>query len=204
MKPYGPYSPEGISAMPKKESADQKSNAPILQCNWPLGGAAHEVHTTELEWAVLRFYAAFGRSCEQLADMAGSGETNFSELVLLHVVAMQRSPQPVSSLARQLNRDDIPNLQYGIRKLCGKNLLRKAGVSRGKQATYDLTEEGRGLVANYARLRKELLTRRTEIVAEVDRRMADATQLIALLTGLYDNVAQSGATYQAGPPQLNE
>ncbi|MGD2008369.1 MAG: hypothetical protein PVJ95_08860, partial [Cellvibrionales bacterium] len=76
---------------------------PTLQGNWPLGGAAHEVLTTELEWAVLRFYAAFGRSCEQLADMAGSGETNFAELVLLHVVAMQRSPQPVSSLARQLN-----------------------------------------------------------------------------------------------------
>lgn len=179
---------------PDNESSAQ-SSAP-LQGNWPLGGGTHDILTTELEWSVLRFYSAFERSCEQLADMAGSPETNFSELVLLHVIAMQRSPQPVSSLARQLNRDDIPNLQYGIRKLCSKNLLQKAGVSRGKQTTYELTKEGARLVAEYASLRHELLTSKTGIVQDVDLRLEDAARLISLLTGLYDNVAQAGATYR--------
>ena len=167
-----------------------------LQGNWPLGGGTHDILTTELEWSILRFYSAFGRSCEQLADMAGSPETNFSELVLLHVIAMQRSPQPVSSLARQLNRDDIPNLQYGIRKLCTKGLLQKAGVSRGKQTTYELTKEGTRLVGEYASLRHELLTSKTGIVQDVDQRLEDAARLITLLTGVYDNVAQAGATYR--------
>lgn len=166
-----------------------------LQENWPLGGDTHEVLTTELEWSILRFYAAFGRSCEQLSDMAGSSETSFFELVLLHVIAMQRSPQPIASLARQLNRDDIANLQYGIRKLCSRDLLQKAGVSRGKQSTYELTSRGRRLVSHYAQLRRELLTSKTGIVQDVDQRLAEAARLISLLTGLYDNVAQAGATY---------
>ncbi|MDA8732018.1 winged helix DNA-binding protein [Luminiphilus sp.] len=180
--------------VPSQERPAQKSQP--LQGNWPLGGGTHDILTTELEWSVLRFYSAFERSCEQLADMAGSPETNFSELVLLHVIAMQRSPQPVSSLARQLNRDDIPNLQYGIRKLCTKNLLQKAGVSRGKQTTYELTKEGARLVGEYASLRHELLTSKTGIVQDVDLRLEDAARLISLLTGLYDNVAQAGATYR--------
>ncbi len=184
--------------MKKKSKVDKSEGVAgrSLQGNWPLGGGTHDILTTELEWSILRFYEAFGRSCEQLADMAGSPDTNFAELVLLHVIAMQRSPQPVSSLARQLNRDDIPNLQYGIRKLCGKNLLRKAGVSRGKQTTYELTAAGERLVAEYAALRRELLTTKTGIVKDIDLRLTDAARLITLLTGLYDNVAQAGATYR--------
>ena len=60
---------------PSQESPAQNSQP--LQRNWPLGGGTHDILTTELEWSVLRFYSAFERSCEQLADMAGSPETNF-------------------------------------------------------------------------------------------------------------------------------
>lgn len=186
-----------------KANKDQPMDSTLHQ-DWPLGGGEHEIATTELEWAILRFYAAFERCTEQLADMSGYSEATFQELVLLHVVAMQRSPQSVSSLARQLNRDDIPNLQYAIRKLTSKRLLESAGVTRGKQKTFALTPEGRRLVDKYAILRRELLTKKTQLVAQVDQRLGDATRLFSLLTGLYDNVAQSGATYRRFDPDVTE
>ena len=40
------------------------------------------------------------------------------------------------------------------------------------------------------------LTTKTGIVKDIDLRLTDAARLITLLTGLYDNVAQAGATYR--------
>ena len=51
-------------------------------------------------------------------------------------------------------------------------------------------------MGEYASLRHELLTSKTGIVQDVDLRLEDAARLISLLTGLYDNVAQAGATYR--------
>ena len=94
--------------------------------NWPLGKDHHDISTTEFEWAVMRFFSAFERSCLQLSVTAGARELSFQELVLLHVVAMQHHPQTSQSIARQLNRDDIQNLQYAIRKLEKRELIAKS------------------------------------------------------------------------------
>ena len=163
--------------------------------NWPLGKDHHDIITTEFEWAVMRFFSAFERSCLQLSVTAGARELPFQELVLLHVVAMQHHPQTSQSIARQLNRDDIQNLQYALRKLEKRGLITKCVAARSKTAHYAITAAGREAVSFYAQIRAQLLTGRTELVSEVDAKLNEATQLLSVLTGIYDDVARVAATY---------
>ena len=183
-----------------KNGADQLTNAndPAVDwahSNWPLGKNHHDISTTEFEWAVMRFFSAFERSCLQLSVTAGARELPYQELVLLHVVAMQHHPQTSQSIARQLNRDDIQNLQYALRKLEKRELITKCVAERSKTAHYAITSLGREAVGLYAQIRAQLLTGRTELVSEVDAKLKEATQLLSVLTGIYDDVARVAATY---------
>ena len=178
--------------------------------HWPLGKDPHDVSTTEFEWAVMRFFSAFERSCLQLSITGGSSDLSFQELVLLHVVGMQHHAQTSHSIARQLNRDDIQNLQYALRKLEKRGLIGKSLGDRNKTAHYSITSEGRECVELYAKIRSQLLTGRTELVSEIDRKLQEATQLLSVLTGIYDDVARVAATYSpirvegAAGPQIND
>ena len=163
--------------------------------HWPLGKDPHDVSTTEFEWAVMRFFSAFERSCLQLSITGGSSDLSFQELVLLHVVGMQHHAQTSHSIARQLNRDDIQNLQYALRKLEKRGLISKSLGDRSKTAHYSITPEGRESVGLYAKIRAQLLTGRTELVSEIDEKLERATQLLSVLTGVYDDVARVAATY---------
>ena len=172
-------------------------DAPVdwAHSHWPLGQDPHDVSTTEFEWAVMRFFSAFERSCLQLSVTAGSSDLSFQELVLLHVVGMQHHAQTSHSIARQLNRDDIQNLQYALRKLEKRGLISKSLGDRSKTAHYAITPEGRESVGLYAKIRAQLLTGRTELVSEIDDKLQEATQLLSVLTGIYDDVARVAATY---------
>lgn len=178
---------------PLKPSVD--SSVDWAHSHWPLGKDPHDVTTTEFEWAVMRFFSAFERSCLQLSITAGSSDLSFQELVLLHVVGMQHHAQTSHSIARQLNRDDIQNLQYALRKLEKRGLISKSLGDRSKTAHYFITTEGRESVGLYAKLRSQLLTGRTELVSEIDKKLQEATQLLSVLTGIYDDVARVAATY---------
>ena len=167
----------------------------VLHRKWRLGGDDHSITTTEFEWAIMRFYSAFERSCHQLGSIAGNRSLGFQELVLLHVVAMQHHPQTSTSLARQLNRDDIANVQYILRKLQGEGLLVKAKEPRGKTYTYDITKSGGVMVERYAEMRALLLTEKTKFIDNIDDKLHAANDLLSLLTGIYDDAARISATY---------
>lgn len=160
-----------------------------------LGEREHAAATTEFEWSIMRFFVAFERSCLQLASISGSDDLTFQELVLLNVVAMQRHPQTAASLARQLNRDDIANLQYSLRKLEKEQLVTKNKEPRGKTYTYDITGDGMRRVERYAHVRSKLLTSKVDFIEGIDAKMEAAGKLVSVLTGIYDDVARASATY---------
>lgn len=179
--------------MANKQSS--KTPKDILHRKWRLGGDEHSITTTEFEWAIMRFYSAFERSCQQLGSIAGNRSLSFQELVILHVVAMQHHPQTSTSLARQLNRDDIANVQYILRKLLSEGLLAKKKEPRGKTYTYDITDSGSAMVERYAEMRALLLLEKTKFIDNIDTKLHDANALLSLLTGIYDDAARISATY---------
>lgn len=164
--------------------------------HWHLGRDAHEAVTTDFEWTLLRFQQAFERYVAQLAAVSGMAELSYPEVVILHVVRMQDRPKTAASIARQLNRDDIPNIQYILRKLVRVKLVRKVREPlAAKTFAYEVTRRGRALLDRYADLRVEVLTRQMHDIEDIDRRLRETARLVSLLTGLYDEAGRVAAAY---------
>ncbi|MBI1731556.1 MAG: winged helix DNA-binding protein [Gammaproteobacteria bacterium] len=170
---------------------------PGSQRKWHLARTPHEAATTEFEWSLLRFQQAWERWVTQLADVAGMGDLSYIESVVLHVIRMQDRPKTAAQIARQLNRDDIPNIQYCLRKLEKMGLCRKVKEKTPKTFAYEATEAGRTLTDNYADLRRQILTEQTMIIGQVDSKLAEASKLINLLTGMYDEAGRISGTYSS-------
>jgi len=168
--------------------------------HWHLARDEHEAVTTDYEWALLRFQQAFERYVMQLAAMTGMQELSFAEVVILHVIRMQDRPKTAAVIARQINRDDIPNIQYSLRKLVKLGFARKVKEGTGKIFAYDVTEQGRETVNRYAELRHDVLTEQMKNIEDIDRKLRETARLVSLLTGLYDEAGRISAAYSAVPP----
>ncbi|MFC3227210.1 winged helix DNA-binding protein [Marinibaculum pumilum] len=162
---------------------------------WHLAETPLEVDTTELEFAVMRTFESFGRW--QSECLAGSAEFAASgpENALLHVIRMNDRPKSVKELARLMNRDDVPNIQYSLRKLIGAGLVERQGSAR-VGVTYSVTPRGAEVTRKYAAIRRALLIAALENVPDFAARMQDATRTLNLLAGIYEEVSRTAATHR--------
>ncbi|MGO4837712.1 winged helix DNA-binding protein, partial [Rhizobiaceae sp. 2RAB30] len=112
-----------------------------LDRTWHLARNPLEIDVAELEYALMRSFEAFGRwQAECLAsviDFAASGPEN----ALLHIIRMNDRPKSIRDLAYMANREDIPNIQYSLRKLIKGGMVERSGSGRSG-VTYEVTELG--------------------------------------------------------------
>jgi len=184
--------------MARKPETDQSDMADdALNWHWHLARRPVEVDTTELEFALMRAFEGFGRwQSECLAaccDLAATGPEN----ALLHVIRMNERPKSIKELARLTNRDDVPNIQYSLRKLIGAGLVVRKGSGRAG-VTYEVTDEGRRVTDDYGAVRRRLLIAAVESLPGFPARLAEATQTLNVLSGIYDQVARVAATHRRG------
>ena len=71
-------------------------------------------------------------------DLAATGPEN----ALLHIIRMNDRPKTMKDLARLTNRDDMPNMQYSLRKLMGAGLVACARARDGPGVTYEVYGRG--------------------------------------------------------------
>ncbi len=176
------------------KNVDDQRDAP-LDYRWHLAQSAVEVDATELEFALMRAFEGFGRwQSECLAsvcDLAATGPEN----ALLHIIRMNERPKTMKDLARLTNRDDVPNMQYSLRKLIAAGLVIRQGAGRSG-VTYKVTPEGRRVTEDYGALRRRLLISAIEGVPGYASRLVDATRALNLLSGIYEEVARVAATHR--------
>lgn len=168
-----------------------------LDYRWHLAQSEAEVGTTELEFALMRTFEGFGRwQSECLAsvcDLAATGPEN----ALLHIIRMNDRPKTIKDLARLTNRDDVPNIQYSLRKLIGAGLVLRKGSGRSG-VTYEVTEEGRRVTDDYGALRRRLLIAAIAGVPGFSARLEEASRTLNLLSGIYEEVSRVAATHRKG------
>jgi predicted MarR family transcription regulator len=180
-----------------KRKADGGAEAPGLDWRWHLSQSAGEVAVTELEFALMRTAEGFERwQSECLASVTGLAATG-PENAMLHIIRMNDRPKSVKDLARLTNRDDVPNIQYSLRKLIAAGLVRRQGAGRAG-VTYEVTEAGRAVTDDYAALRRRLLIAAIAAVPGFEARLAEATRTLNLLSGIYEEVARVAATHRRG------
>ena len=99
----------------------------------------------EFEQALICASEAFYRFAGATLGPAGrqhnlTGEEN----VILQQLMFTSKPRSVSDLSRFSNRDDIPNIQYSLRKLTAAGLIEKVPGSTNRDTRYRPTASGKG------------------------------------------------------------
>ncbi len=187
--------------MQEKNSVSAGSSpSPSLDKHWHLSTNNHEIALTEIEFSIFRIFAAFNRWMDDLAACCHDDEEhgcNGMDFAIMNVIRMHDRSKSISEIGRLMNRDDISNLQYSIRKLTKGGFISKVGSAGHKKgATYTTTERGNEATNTYARYRKELLIPLTQAIADSDERMDQVANVLSLLSGIYDQAACVAATHR--------
>ncbi|APG47807.1 winged helix DNA-binding protein [Phaeobacter porticola] len=160
------------------------------------GEADHSGHVgveedlSDFEFALMRTFEGFARWQSECLGLVSSLSASGPEITLLNVIRMNDRPKTIKELARVTNRDDVPNIQYSLRKLASSGLIRKTGSGRGG-VTYSATDEGLQVTAAFDAERRKLLLQALEQVPGVEKRVGEATRVLNILTGIYDGIARS-------------
>ncbi len=178
-----------------EEKGRSMTMEPKYYKNWHLAKNPSEYRVTEFEYTVVRFYEAFQRWVTTVGDMLVNSDIKFSEHLILHVIRMQNRPKTGVTIARMINRDDLPNIQYSLRKLEAAKLIQKTKDSGSKTFAYEVTDLGRRMTDEYSSIRSDLLMANLRAIADFEERIADATQLLSVLTGIYEETSRNSATY---------
>jgi predicted MarR family transcription regulator len=182
--------------MTKKTEPDQDDiHGGRMDYRWHLAQSDVEIDTTELEFALMRAFEGFGRwqsEClASVSDIAAPGPEN----ALLHIIRMNDRPKTIKDLARLTNRDDIPNIQYSLRKLLGAGLVDRMGSGRSG-VTYQVTRQGRWITDEYGEVRRRLLIAAIDNLPGFAGRLAEATRTLNLLSGIYAEASRVAATHR--------
>lgn len=174
-----------------------KRMEPKYYQNWHLANSGTEVLVTEFEWGLIRLHEAFARWVSTCSSLLVDDDIKFAEHMILHIIRMHNRPKNSLTIARMMNRDDLANLQYSLRKLEAAGLISKCKEKTGKSFAYVVTEQGKQITDGYAAIRSDLLIKAIGTISNIDERMAEMTKLISVLTGIYEETSRSSATYNA-------
>jgi predicted MarR family transcription regulator len=166
-----------------------------LNRRWHLAHDSHEIEVTEFKYAAMRMNAAFQRWNEAAMLAAGGEPLTFTEANMLHVIRMQERPKGISVIANLLNRDDISNLQYGLRKLRSLGLIRPTGTAHRKNFEYEVTAKGRALTDRFAEIAAELVYSPTRAISNIEEKVIASADLLRLMTGILDEAARVAGTF---------
>lgn len=179
----------------KRGSAVQ-GKAKGLDKHWHLATNDFEVGLSELEFSIFRVSAAFERWQSDCLACCHGQSFSGTDTAVLHVIRMHDRPKSISEIGRLLKRDDLSNLQYGVRKLLKAGLIEKSDEAGSKKdVTYRVTELGRNITGKYAEFRRELLISTTRSMSgNID--FESIAKALTLMSAMYDQASCVAATHR--------
>ena len=158
---------------------------------WHLVQSETEEVLTSFEFVLMQVDEAYQRWAVQVARLVGNEDISFNEVVALNVVRMQERPKDAAAIAKLVNRDDLPNIQYNLRKLVSLGLLER--VRAGSATLFQVTERGSTLTDRYGELRRGILAEGVMGIANVNQEFKRAIRFLQLMTGVYDGGVRASA-----------
>lgn len=159
--------------------------------SWHLAESRRDERVTSFEFALMQVYEAYQRWAVQGQRLVSEGDITFNEVVVLHVVRMQERAKDAATIAKLVNRDDLPNVLYNLRKLVSLGLVEK--VKSGSSTLFRVTDRGLLETDRYAELRQQLLLENADQVSNLDEKLDSLIRLLHVMTGLYDSAARETA-----------
>lgn len=175
----------------RSETHSPDEDATPVAPTWHLGRTTAEADLANVEFALIAAHAAFERYVTQIALLIGEPELSFNEITILHVIRMYDRPKDATTIARLVNRDDLPNVQYTLRKLVSIGLVKK--MRSGVSAHYETTRTGTEWTERYATLRYRLLIDQMAPDEVAEQTLEGISRRLTRLTVLYESSARSAA-----------
>ncbi len=151
---------------------------------WHLAPTADTQVMTGTAFAMMRTMAAYQRAATNAFRLACDADLTFNDIVILHVVAMHDRPKDAATIARLVNREDLPNVLYNLRKIVAAGLIEK---SRGGSSTlFSITPEGREAAMRYAAIRKRVILDWFRRNPETVSMLPEVSFTMQHMTGVYD------------------
>jgi len=176
-------------ARPAKRKAPSTAAAAPIDKTWHLAQTEAGRVLSAFEFTLERLFQAFYRwKSECLAAAGGAGLTG-GDTAILNVIRMREQPKSLSEVARLLNREDMSNVQYALRKLLQEGLVEKSDGASRKSTTYRVTAKGFDVTERYAELRLEVLMVLLRALGDNRDRFGEVGHFLDLMAGMYDQAA---------------
>ncbi|UCV03887.1 winged helix DNA-binding protein [Dechloromonas denitrificans] len=168
-----------------------KDLAPQDLENWHLGQDSLEKTMANFEHTLMCLNEAFARfNWQGLATAAHDLTFSSQDNTILHIIHTLGRPKSVSDIARFLNRDDLANIQYSIRKLLKAKFIEKADDRSSRGTTYRTTASGKSVIDDYVNTRRNLVAKPASDIANIEEQLQVATRAMGVFIGLYDHAAR--------------
>lgn len=162
---------------------------------WHLAKNEQEIKITDFEFYLWRVFYGFLRWQQACENVANQTDLTGNELSILHIVRMHERPKTSNELMHLLNRDDTFNVNYSIRKLIKKGLVKKivAVQTPRKTSAYEITNAGIQNIDTYIRLRKHILVDR--FINNKTLNLEKITETLAAVITIYDDANRAVLAY---------
>jgi len=167
-----------------------------LARSWHLGPSPETRVMAATSIALIRTMEAFQREALSMFRLVSDADISFNEVVVLHVVAMHDRPKDAASIARILDRSDVSNVLYNLRKLSSLGLVEKA--KDGAATIFRVTESGRELAHRYAAVRRRVLLDTWKGQPRALEGLVEVTFTLRHMTGVYDAQTRELASLDPG------
>ncbi len=160
-----------------------------------LAKSSAELSITDVEWAFLRINESFGRWLHSVMSAVSSTGLAPQEQLILHVVRMQNQPRGSAQIAQTLNRTDVNNIQYSLKKLEAAGLVSRTREVGSKTYLFVVTPEGARITDAYAALRRRLLIPQIEMLGDFQQQLTQTARVLSMLIGIYEEQARAAGTF---------
>ncbi|NTV12302.1 MAG: winged helix DNA-binding protein [Zoogloea sp.] len=170
---------------------DASRPADTADKSWHLATSEAERVVAEFEHALICLCEAFGRyNLQGLASVADGHTFSGQDNMVLHIINTLDRAKSLSDISRFMNRDDLANIQYSVRKLQKAGLVEKACDRSARGTTYRTTAEGKATVERFVQQRRELVLGPAEEMAQLREQLRAASKVMSHFIGLYDQAAR--------------
>jgi predicted MarR family transcription regulator len=168
-----------------------------IESTWHLAKTDVETNLTEFEFLFWRMFYSFVKWQEDCLRCVTDDDIGAEEITLLHVIRMRERPKSISEISRLMNRDDLSNIQYSLKKLLRLKFIQKSKKSTKKSIAYEATEHGVHVTDKYGDVRREILIKMLEGKQDDWQKLHD---LLRDCKNAYDEAARIAALLKVDLP----
>ena len=168
--------------------------ADLVDSTWHIAQSEPEKRLTSFELELWRIFHGFLRWQEDCERCFNNYELSGGDISVLHVIRVRNNPKTIYDVARILNREDMYNMQYSMRKLERLGLIEKVAKKNKKMTVYTVTEKGQTDTDVFATARRNILV--DLFKKETGLKMEEVTEVLMKLKVLYDEAGQIAVSYK--------